>query len=199
MPSDMDDLARRLEQRCILRGDFTLNSGKKSKYFYDGKRALLAADLKVDIAAAMLDRAADAPYDIIGGIAIGSLLISEPMSVLSSLRDGRRIDTFYVRDERKTWGTGESTYQAIRADDTEVLQPGTRVLLVDDVITTGNSLRQALNVIEDRGASVAAISVIVDRMDPDADWLRDGYEFLPLFEVDESGSLHVARNRAPVN
>lgn len=198
MPSDMDDLARRLEQRCILRGDFTLNSGKQSKYFYDGKRALLAADLKVDIAAAMLGQAADTSYDIIGGVAIGSVLISEPMSVLSSVRDGRHVDTFYVRDERKTWGTGESTYQAMRADNTEVLRSGARVLLVDDVITTGNSLKQALDVIEDRGASVAAISVIVDRMDPDADWLRDGYAFLPLFEVDESGSLHVARHRTTV-
>ena len=137
MPVNMPELARRIEERCILRGDFELNSGKLSKYFYDGKRALLASDLKIDIAAAMLERAELATYDIIGGVAIGSVLVSEPMSILSYLRDGRAIDTFYVRDDRKTWGTRENTYQAIRASGTNVLEPGVRVLVVDDVIHHG--------------------------------------------------------------
>ena len=198
MAVNMLDLARRIEERCILRGDFELNSGRLSKYFYDGKRALLASDLKIDIAAAMLARAEQATYDIIGGVAIGSVLVSEPMSILSYLRDGRPIDTFYVRDARKTWGTRENTYQAIRANGTEVLGPGARVLVVDDVITTGNSLREALSEIEGRGAEVAAISVIVDRGDPDADWLRDRYAFLPLFEADNAGNLSVARSRVTV-
>ncbi len=198
MPIDMSDLASRVEARCILRGDFTLSSGKQSKYFYNGKRALLAADLKIDIAAAMLARADGIEYDIIGGVAIGSILISEPMSVLAHERHGRPVDTFYVRSDRKEWGTREDTYQAIRANGTEVLEPGTRVLLVDDVITTGGSLRKALEAIDARGAEVAAVSVIVDRGDPDADWLRDSFPFLPLFEADDAGNLSVARNRATI-
>ena len=198
MPIDMSDLASRVEARCILHGDFTLSSGKQSKYFYNGKRALLAADLKIDIAAAMLARAEGIQYDIIGGVAIGSILISEPMSVLAHLRHGRPVDTFYVRSERKEWGTREDTYQAIRANGTEVVEPGARVLLVDDVITTGGSLRKALEAIDGRGAEVAAISVIVDRGDPDADWLRHSYPFLPLFEADDVGNLSVATKRATV-
>ena len=195
MPIDMIELGRRVEERCILRGDFTLSSGKRSEYFYDGKRALLAADLKIDIAEAMLARAESVEYDVIGGVAIGSVLISEPMSVLASLRGGRQIDTFYVRAERKEWGTQESTYQAADADGADILAPGARALVVDDVITTGGSLRTALNEIEGRGIEVAAVSVIVDRLDPDADWLRERYEFLPLFEADPHGNLTVARDK----
>lgn len=193
--ADPERLAQRIEERCILRGGFTLNSGKRSEYFYDGKRALLAADLKIDIADAMLERSGDVEYGVIGGLAIGSILISEPMSVLARLRGGRSIDTFYVRDARKDWGNREKTFQARGADGSAALRTGVRVLVVDDVVTTGNSLREAIDEIRMAGAEVAAVSVIVDRGDPDAGWLRDGYDFRPLFTADEQGRLSVARRR----
>ena len=196
MAANLESLAERIEDRCILHGGFELNSGKRSEYFYDGKRALLAADLKIDIAAAMLERSGDVGYDVIGGLAIGSILISEPMSVLARLRGGRSIDTFYVRDARKDWGNREKTFQARRANGSAALGTGVRVLVVDDVVTTGNSLREAIDEIKAAGAKVAAVSVIVDRGDPDAGWLRDGYDFRPLFEADGQGRLSVARRRS---
>ena len=198
MPVDLADLACRVEDRCVLRGDFTLSSGKPSKYFYDGKRALLAADLRVALADAMLERARAVDYEMIGGVAIGSVLISEHMSMLARLRDQRLIDTFYVIDKRKETGTRERVFQAFSANEDgpqATLRPGVKVLVVDDVITTGKSLKEPLHEIERFGAEVAAISVIVDRLDPEADWLRSEYPFLPLFEADESGHLTVARER----
>ena len=199
MPVDLADLARRVEERCILRGDFILSSRKPSKYFYDGKRALLAADLRVDLATAMLERASAVDYEMIGGVAIGSVLVSEHMSMLARLRDQRSIDTFYVIDKRKESGTRERVFQAFTADGQEVPQktlgPGVKVLVVDDVITTGRSLKEPLDVIEGIGAEVAAVSVIVDRLDPAAAWLRAKYRFLPLFEANETGHLTVARDR----
>ncbi|MCY4616016.1 MAG: phosphoribosyltransferase family protein [Chloroflexi bacterium] len=199
MPVELADLACRVEERCVLQGDFTLSSGKPSKYFYDGKRALLAADLRVPLAAAMLERASAVDYEMIGGVAIGSVLISEHMSMLASQRDERLIDTFYVIDQRKKSGTRERVFQAFSPNGHDgpqaTLTPGVKVLVVDDVVTTGKSLKEPLDAIERIGAEVAAVSVIVDRLDPEADWLRAKYQFLPLFEADDLGHLVVARDR----
>ena len=193
---DLKSLAERIEKRCILRGDYTLNSGKHSEYFYDGKRALLAADLKIDIAEAMLERSRDIEYEVIGGLAIGSVPISESMSVFALLHGKRSIDTFYVRDERKQWGNREKIFQAYAGDGPMPVLRGARVLVVDDVVTTGESIREAIKEIEAAGATVVAVSVIVDRKDPDAGWLRGRYDYRPLFEADAGGRLSVARQRS---
>ena len=196
MAVDLKSLAKQIEKRCIQRGDFALSSGKHSTYFYDGKRALLAADLKIDIAIAMLERSEDVKYEVIGGLAIGSVPISESMSVYARMQKGRSINTFYVRDERKQWGNREKTFQAYVGDSPVPVLAGARVMVVDDVVTTGESLRKAIEEIEEAGATVAAVSVIVDRKDPAADKLRDSYDFRPLFEADAGGRLSVARQRS---
>ena len=199
-PNELDDLhelADLVEQRCVLReqGEYTLSSGKTSAYYYDGKRALLASDLKFRIARAVLDRVSDIDFSIVGGVAVGSVLLSETMSALAKFDASlglAPIDTFYVRERPKDWGTQEQTYQAYNMDFPQpepVLKPGMRALVVDDVVTTGRSLKPVFAELKRLEVEVAAVSVIVDRQDPDADYLHKEYEFRPLFKADPSGKL----------
>ena len=202
---DIADLAERVEQRCVLRdqGEYKLSSGKTSSYYYDGKRALLAADLKFEIAYAVLDRVSDIEFSIVGGVAVGSVLLSEIMSALASFDVSLGldpIDTFYVRQERKDWGTGERTFQAHTIGDASsarvpepILRPGMKALVVDDVVTTGKSLKPVFDELEKCKVEVMGVSVIVDRMDPDAAYLREQYDFRPLFEADDLGRLTPAK------
>ena len=199
---DLIKLADLIEQRCVLRDqdEYKLSSGKTSTYYYDGKRALLAADLKFRIARAVLARVSGIDFSIVGGIAVGSLLLSETMSALASFDASLKlgpIDTFYMRQEPKAWGTGGRTFQAHVMDDDQrpepILRQGTKALVVDDVVTTGKSLRPVFNELERRKVKVVGVSVIVDRMDPDAAYLREQYDFRPLFVADESGRLTPAK------
>ena len=204
-PLDIVDLAERVEQRCVLRdqGEYKLSSGKTSSYYYDGKRALLAADLKFEIARAVLDRVSDIEFSIVGGVAVGSVLLSETMSALARFDVSLGldpIDTFYVRQERKGWGTGERTFQAHATGDASsarspepILRPGMKALVVDDVVTTGKSLKPVFDELEKCKVDVMGVSVIVDRMDPDAAYLREQYDFRPLFEADGLGHLTPAK------
>ena len=189
----MESLRATLEARCILRGDFTLASGKQSNYYYNGKAGMLAGPVKVELARALWDLAEGIEFDTLGGPAVGAVPLVEHMSVVSLLERGRAVDTFYVRSEKKEHGTQSALYQAQLEDGSEVLTPGSRALVVEDALTTGGSIRVALEAVEAAGAVVAGVLLVADRQDPDADWLRTGYDYRCLFQVSNEGRLLLAK------
>ncbi len=186
---DREALRATLEERCILRGDFTLASGKRSSYYYNGKAGMLAGTVKVALARALWDLAAGIEFDVLGGPAVGAVPLAEHMAVVSALERGRTVDTFYVRADRKEHGLGGQLYQAQQAGGGDVLVEGSRALVVEDALTTGGSVRVALEAVEAVGAVVAGVLLVVDRQDPDADWLRTGYDYRSLYLVDSTGRL----------
>jgi orotate phosphoribosyltransferase len=188
----MEQLRATLEARCILRGDFTLASGKQSNYYYNGKAGMLAGPVKVDLARALWELAEGIEFDTLGGPAVGAVPLVEQMSVVSALEQNRTVDTFYVRNEKKEHGTQSALYQAQGEDGSEVLLPGSRALVVEDALTTGGSIRVALEAVEAAGAVVAGVLLVADRQDPDADWLRTKYDYRCLFQVDNDGGLLIA-------
>ncbi len=188
----LEELRRTLEARCILRGDFTLASGKQSNYYYNGKAGMLAGASKVELARALWDLAEGIEFDTLGGPAVGAVPLVEHMAVVSALERGREIDTFYVRSEKKQHGTESAVFQGLQEDGAEVLVPGARALVVEDALTTGGSIRVALEAVEAAGAVVAGVLLVADRLDPDADWLRTGYEYRALFNVNTDGGLEIA-------
>ena len=109
---------------------------------------------------------------------------------------GRDVDTFYVRSEKKEHGTQSALFQAQGEDGAEVLVAGSRALVVEDALTTGGSIRVALEAVEAAGATVAGVLLVADRQDPDADWLRKGYEYRMLFQVGNDGGLLIAGRAA---
>ena len=185
----IEELREDLETLCILRGDFTLASGKKSNYYYNGKAAMLSGKVKIHLARALLNLAEGIDFDVVGGPAVGAVPLVEHMSIVSALEKDHTFDTFYVRSEKKQHGTTSSLYQAKKFNGNDILIKNTKALIVEDTLTTGGSIQVALKAVEEIGAEVAGVLIVADRQDPDADWVRNQYDYRALFNVSNSGHL----------
>jgi orotate phosphoribosyltransferase len=92
---------------------------------------------------------------------------------------GRTLEGFFVRKEAKAHGSKE------RIEG--VLKPGMRVAVLDDVLTTGGSVLQAIGEIEKAGATVAAVLCIVDRLEGAREVIAPRYEYRPIFTIRDFG------------
>lgn len=130
----------------------TLASGQRSRDFVDGKAALSRGpDLEV-AGRALLEVVDGIAFDAVGGLTMGADHLAHVVAVLSGA------EWFVVRKEPKGRGTGKLVEGA-------TVGPGTRVLVVDDVVTTGGSIQKAAQAIADLGATLVAAVTLVDRGD----------------------------------
>ena len=129
-----------------------LASGQLSRFFIDGKAGLAqAADLR--LACRTLHRlvaAAGIDWDAVGGLTLGA----DHLAVGMALAADRQ--WFFVRKEPKDRGTGRQIEGA-------AIGPGTRVVVVEDVVSTGTSMFKAIDVVEAAGATVVAAVTLIDR------------------------------------
>jgi len=153
---------------AILYGDFTLASGRKSKYYIDIKKATTdpqVLGLTADLMAKELGEGSGVQR--IAGVALGSI----PLAVALSLRTG--IPFVMVRKEKKDHGTGK----LIEGE----LKVGEKVLVVEDVITSAGSAVYAVQTLREAGAVVETVMSVVDREEGGRDVLRGmGVELRPL-------------------
>ncbi len=194
MPVDrahLERLRELMQKHCFQYGDFTLTSGGKSKFYYNGKLVTLrpsGADL---IGEALVDVVLASGADAVGGPALGAVPIAMAVGA-ASLSRGRDLPVYVVRMEQKQHGAKDLIAQPFSDDDRPVVSEGRRVAIVEDTITTGGSVRKAIEAIEAAGAQVALIAVLVERYEGGADTLRDeGYDVVSLFRADEAGELSV--------
>jgi orotate phosphoribosyltransferase len=138
-------------------GDFTLTSGKKSKYYIDArlttldpKGAYLIGNLINDLVKQKGIKA-----DAVGGLSLGADPISTAVSLVSYMR-GEPLRALMVRKEVKSHGMKK------RVEG--VFNPGDTVVVVEDVVSTGGSTITAIEAIEEEGGQVAAVIGIVDRL-----------------------------------
>lgn len=152
---------------------FKLASGKMSNYYIDCKKtALLSEGMKL-IGELFYDLIADDNITAIGGLELGSVPISIAVSLISCQK-GRPINTFIVRKDKKGHGTG----QKIEGD----FKKGDRVIVVEDVITTGGSAAQAIKAIENKALDIVKVLALVDREEGGREHLeRLGYPVVSLF------------------
>ena len=145
-----------VEAKGLLRLDqpVQLASGEMSREFIDAKAALAEGeDLEV-ACRAMLDQLerAGIDFDAVGGLTLGADHFSHGVALVGHKR------WFVVRKQAKGRGTD-------RRIEGAALEPGVRVLLVDDVVTTGGSIQEAYHQIAETGASIVAAVTLVDRGD----------------------------------
>ena len=133
---------------------FKLVSGAMSNFYFNCKPTMLDPEGKELIGRLIFERIKDLDVSAIGGLALGAVPISGAVSLISQL-EGRPIREFIVRKEEKDHG--------IPAKVEGELQPGERVVVVDDVITTGGSTIQAIEAVRKLGLRVAKVVVLVDR------------------------------------
>ncbi len=165
-----------LDSRAARTGEITLTTGAKSNFYFDCKPVTLSADGAYLTGTAFLDALERLPErpGAVGGLTHGADPIVSAMVVLSHVR-GRPIDGFYVRKEPKRHGT--------RRRIENPPEPGTKVVIVDDVVTTGGSLLQAVREAREAGCEVVAVLALVDREEQHgASRIREAVDtYVPLY------------------
>jgi orotate phosphoribosyltransferase len=157
-PYDRERLIELLRRDALKQGTFTLASGRTSHYYVDGRKVTLSAAGAAVIGAGVLERLAEYPeVQAVGGLTMGA----DPIvgATLAAAGMGGRADLrgFLVRKEAKAHGTGNRVEGP--------LEPGMTVAILDDVATTGGSSLQAADAVEAMGCRVAAVIVVLDRLE----------------------------------
>ncbi len=181
------DLARDLG--AITYGDYTLSSGQKSGYYFDGRRLTLNPRGSHLVGRAVLRMLEGSGAQAIGGPTLGADPIVTAVALTSHLA-GDPIGAFIVRKESKAHGTARLIEGA--------LEPGSRVAIVDDSCSTGASLFHAVDAAEAAGCEVALVLAVLDRNQGGSDEARRrGYRFIALLEANRAGEVTVAGALGP--
>jgi orotate phosphoribosyltransferase len=133
---------------------FKLVSGGVSNFYFNCKPAMLDPEGKELIGRLVFEKVRDLNISGIGGLELGSVPISSAVSLISQL-EGKPFKEFIVRKEEKDHG--------IPAKMEGEFSTGERVVVVDDVITTGGSTIKAIEAVESLGLKVVKVVVLVDR------------------------------------
>ncbi len=173
-----------LEKGALTYGDFTLTSGKRSRFYFDGRLLSLEPEGAYLIGQALLPVIREAGAAAVGGPTIGADPIVASVAVASHLA-GDPMPAFIVRKEAKVHGTGHLIEGPLTA--------GSKVAIVDDTCTTGGSLFQAIGAAEDAGCEVVKVMALLDRCEGGGDALRGrGYDFTALMVATPEGKIRVA-------
>ena len=160
-----EKLRNLLEEQALLPGPIVLSNGQKSDFYFDCKKVTLSsrgADLVADAFLAVLDALQEKPQAI-GGLTHGADPIIGAVQMRALERDVH-YDAFYVRKEPKKHGTKQWIENPPAS--------GTKVVIVDDVVTTGKSVVMAIEKARESGCNVLAVIALVDREQGGADVIR---------------------------
>jgi len=187
---EIEELHESMQAALKHDGPYPLSSGLISKYYYDGKLRTLepvAAWLMGNI---LVDPIIGLDAEAVGGKAVGAIPIAQTVAIAAHLR-GHYLPAFYVLEKPKTHGTGSQVYQAELPGGEELLRPGRRVVLVDDVITTGNSIAQAIDVVEGSGCIIKGVIALVERHESQGQLNGRGFPVMRIFYTDADGHLFI--------
>lgn len=182
--SDVASLRLRLRdllvERAIRYGHFVLASGQTSSYYVDKTQITLMGEGLYCLGRIILDQIEGMEVQAVGGMTIGADPLAGAVSALG-IAHGQHIDAFIVRKERKERGT----QQRVEGP----LPQGARVVVLEDVITTGGSAIDAIKAVEEeRDAEVVQVLSMVDRLQGGREAIVEaGYDFTALFTVEDLG------------
>jgi orotate phosphoribosyltransferase len=172
------ELHQLLAERAFRFGDFLLSSGRRSSFYFDGKQVTLEGRGLYLVARLVLARCHQVAAVAVGGLTLGADPIAAGVATLSGA-EGPPLRAFIVRKMAKEHGTG-------RAIEGPPLLGGDRVVLVDDVITSGGSFLLAAERVMECGATVAEAIAVVDREEGGREALAGrGIPLLALFQRSE--------------
>jgi orotate phosphoribosyltransferase len=152
--SHRDELLQIILERSFKKGEFTLASGQKSNYYIDGKQTTLNGRGSYLAARIFLAMLADDVPDAVGGLTLGADPIVGSMLALAGLED-LDLSGFIVRKEAKGHGTQSRVEGPVKKGD--------RVVVIEDVVTTGGSSIKAIEAVREVGCDVTRVLALVDR------------------------------------
>lgn len=175
--TNRDRLRDLFRARALQFGDFTLASGKTSNYYVNSKKVLFHAEAIARLGDELYEVTKDLTFQAIGGLEVGAIPMAAA-ALVSYHRAGRSLEGFFVRKQAKSHGSRELVEGQVNAGD--------RVVVIDDVLTTGGSVVQAIRAVEELGATVLRVVCICDRLQGAREALA-GYDFRPLFTIRDFG------------
>ena len=169
---DDDELRRALREHAYLEGDFVLRSGRRSRYYLDKYRFETRPDLLralgERLAAQVREHAPEATR--IAGPELGAVALAAAASLAS------RLPFLIVRGEAKDYGTANRLEGAF--------EPGERVVLVEDVVTSGGAAADAVRAVRQAALECRTAICVIDREEGGVDSLaRLGVRLHPLFRA----------------
>lgn len=174
-------LADIIRTRSFGRGDITLASGRKSNFYFNLKPTMLDAEGASLLAELTLDALISEKVDYVGGLEMGAVPIAGAIAQLSFMR-GHPIQAFFVRKKPKEHGAKLTVEGLARGESLQ----GKRVVIVEDVTTTGGSALKAVEVVREAGGDVAFVFTMVDREEGAAETFKEaGLAFRSLFQAAE--------------
>jgi orotate phosphoribosyltransferase len=145
-----DQLAKRIAEVALLRGEFTLRSGRKSNYYLDKYRFETQPDVLAELGKMLADRVT-VDTDRIAGAELGAV----PLAAAAGMAANKPF--VFIRNQKKDYGTAKQIEG--------VLEPGDHVMIVEDVLTTGGQVLEAVKSLQDAGAKIERVVAVIDRLE----------------------------------
>jgi orotate phosphoribosyltransferase len=181
--TERQQLIRLLTKRSIKRGLFTLASGRATDLYIDARITTMSPEGLALIGPLAIEAMKNAHWtvDAVGGLTLGADPVAYSISSASNTRPPP-LRAFTVRKEAKTHGTGKLIEGPF--------QQGDRVVIVEDVITTGSSALFAINAVRSAGGHVEGVLTVVDRQDGGRQTIEtEGYSVISLVQLGELTEL----------
>ena len=168
-----DQLAKRIAEVALLRGEFTLRSGRKSNYYLDKYRFETQPDVLAALGKMLADRVT-VDTDRIAGAELGAV----PLAAATGMAANKPF--VFIRNQKKDYGTAKQIEG--------VLNPGETVMIVEDVLTTGGQVLEAVKTLQEAGAKIERIVAVIDRLEGARENIeRAGMVFESLFTSKDLG------------
>jgi orotate phosphoribosyltransferase len=168
---ERQELIKRIKETAYLEGDFTLRSGKKSKYYLDKYLFETCPDILKALGAEFAKYVTD-EVTLIAGAELGGVALA----AATAMETGK--NWIIVRNSKKGYGTGKMIEGVLKDSDT--------VLLVEDIATTGGQVLEAAKIITKAGAKVSKIVCVIDRKQGAYENITSaGYKFESILTKDD--------------
>lgn len=168
-----EQLAKRIADVSLLRGEFTLRSGRKSNYYLDKYLFETQPDVLAELGRMFAERLTPAVQRI-AGAELGAVALA----AVTGLASGKPF--VIIRNQKKDYGTSKLVEGK--------LERGETVMIVEDVLTTGGQVIEAAKTLQDAGAKVEKIVAVIDRLEgARANIESAGYVYESLFTTKDLG------------
>src|SRR6516165_7467630 len=170
-----------IRRRSFGRGEVTLASGRKSDFYFNLKPTMLDPEGAALLAEVTYEALRDDELDYIGGLEMGAVPLAGAIAQLSWLK-GHPIAAFFVRKKPKEHGARLAIEGLAKGESLE----GKRVVVVEDVTTTGGSAMKAVEAVREAGGDVALVLTMVDREEGATEAFAEaGLAFRALYRATE--------------
>lgn len=168
-----EQVAKRIAEVALLRGEFTLRSGRKSNYYLDKYRFETVPDVLTALGKMFAERIG--PHvQRIAGAELGAV----PLAAAASMASGK--PCLFVRNSKKDYGTAKQIEG--------ILNEGDVVVIVEDVLTTGGQVLEVAKGLQSAGAKIDKIVGVIDRMEGAREAIeKAGFTFEALFTTRDLG------------